>query len=44
MTSTDFEFASRPINEPLIQEIGTGGFLEGNRRDGRGSTGHYRSA
>ena len=27
----DFDFATSPVNEPLIQEIATGGFLEGKR-------------
>ena len=27
----DFDFATSPVNEPLIQELATGGFLEGKR-------------
>ena len=27
----DFDFAASPVNEPLIQELATGGFLEGKR-------------
>ena len=27
----DFDFAGSPVNEPLIQELATGGFLEGQR-------------
>ena len=27
----DFDFAASPVNEPLIQELATGGFLEGQR-------------
>ena len=27
----DFVFATSPVNEPLIQELATGGFLEGKR-------------
>ena len=27
----DFDFAASPVNEPLIQELAGGGFLEGNR-------------
>ena len=27
----DFDFAASPVNEPLIQELAGGGFLEGKR-------------
>ena len=27
----DFDFAASPVNQPLIQELATGGFLEGQR-------------
>ena len=27
----DFDFAASPVNEPLIRELATGGFLEGRR-------------
>ena len=27
----DFDFAASPVNEPLIRELATGGFLEGQR-------------
>ena len=27
----DFDFAGSPVNQPLIQELATGGFLEGQR-------------
>ena len=30
----DFDFAASPVNEPLIQELATGGFLEGKRNIG----------